>query len=204
MTADPYDLRDEEPTLDGLPLPDPDLAADADLSADLDPEPPDGPGDPDEPAAPELFPADDLSPDDLAFDRTGVEDGTALVGIEPDLPTADTEDAAGWPDLPTLDLDEPLTPADGGPWTDPLDLGEEPAEDGDLDEDADLDEETRAWFPVTETPADALVDLRAALGEDALDPVGSAADQWAALRAVDDPAVRALAGLWAPADPRAV
>ena len=66
-----------------------------------------------------------------------------------------------------------VTPADGGPWTDPELIGG--TDDGSAD-------------PVTDPPAALLPDLAAADG----DPGAT----WDSLRDSDDPAVRALATHW--------
>lgn len=93
----------------------------------------------------------------------------------------DPADPAAWADgtgigadpfPPALDMD--VTPADGGPWTDPELIG-----GGTDDWSAD---------PVTDPPAALLPDLAAADG----DPDAS----WESLHDSDDPAVRALAAHW--------
>lgn len=99
-----------------------------------------------------------------------------------DDPPDDGTDPAGWatggePEAfpPALDLD--LTPADGGPWTDPDLLGG-----------PDAPEAPTAWSPPTDGPIALRPDLALAHG----DPDAS----WSALRSSDDPAVRALALRW--------
>jgi hypothetical protein len=77
---------------------------------------------------------------------------------------------------PALAVD--VAPADGGPWVDPDLLG-----DGDPDL---LD----AGAPPHDPPAALRDDLAAADGDPGAD--------WSALRASDDPAIRALAALWQP------
>ncbi len=105
------------------------------------------------------------------------------MGTEPDLTVAD--DTAR-PPLPDLDLDQVPEPAGGVPWSDPTVLGVGPDQGdtlGSTDEPAG-------------TPVGAATDLMLALGETAS---GDEATQWAALRDTEDPAVRALARFWAPA-----
>lgn len=124
--------------------------------------------DPDLPAA-DLWSADLSGPDagadpsaDPSADGTGPPDGTDPAswtdGTEPD------------PFPPALDLD--VTPADGGPWTDP-----------------DLIGGTDDWSAAPLDPPSALLpDLAAADG----DPTAG----WQSLHDSDDPAVRALATHW--------
>lgn len=105
----------------------------------------------------------------------GTDHGAVPPGDPADLP--DSTDPAAWTDgadadpfPPALDLD--VTPADGGPWTDPELIG------GTADWSADP----------TDPPAALRSDLAAADG----DPDAG----WAALQDSDDPAVRALATHW--------
>lgn len=111
--------------------------------------------------------------------------GLPVAGPDPGDPAAfgDLADPAAWTDgtgtgadpfPPALDMD--VTPADGGPWTDPELIG-----GGTEDRSAD---------PVTDPPAALLPDLAAADG----DPDAS----WESLHDSDDPAVRALATHWHP------
>jgi hypothetical protein len=118
--------------------------------------------------------ADEPFPDD---DEPLAEDGPVAeaVGADPDLPDADW-DPDPFP-LPDLDLDELPEPAGGPPWIDASLLGAE---------------NTEPLEPAG-SPEGARDDLAAA---DA-DPDAS----WDALRTTEDPAVRALARLWAPTDP---
>jgi hypothetical protein len=75
-----------------------------------------------------------------------------------------------------------VSPADGGPWTDPELIGGDPA-----DLSADLSADFSAG-PDVDPPAALLPDLAAADG----DPSAG----WATLHDSDDPAVRALARHW--------
>lgn len=135
------------------------------------------PGLPDEPAGlpaehPVELPVESPWPTDGAG---GTDHGAVPPGEPADLP--DSTDPAAWTDgadddpfPPALDLD--VTPADGGPWTDPELIG------GTADWSADP----------TDPPAALRSDLAAADG----DPDAG----WAALQDSDDPAVRALATNW--------
>ena len=110
VIADPYDLSDGEPTLDELP-PDAELGIDAAMPDD----------------------ADDVSPRRRRRARPHRCRGRDGAGRDRARPAdGRPEDEAGWLDLPVLELGEPVTPADGGPWTDPLDLGDDSAEGADL------------------------------------------------------------------------
>lgn len=149
-----------------------------------DPEP-GGPGHvelPDEPAGlpPEVSVDWSADPDpatgvtDAATDWAP-DDGTDSAGWAADDGTDPSSwAAAGEPEAfpPTLDMD--VTPADGGPWTDPDLLGGS--------------EESSAWTPPTDGPVALRPDLALADG----DPDAT----WSSLRSSDDPAVRALALRW--------
>jgi hypothetical protein len=181
---DPGDAHDPTPDWAG-PGPDhhlPDPAGFADHSPPDDPLPPDAPpGDPhDLPTEPAALPAEGA-----AFPSDGPPEPWADPAVEHepwsaaglDLTDAGT-DPAGWADggdpdpfPPSLELD--VTPADGGPWTDPDLLGAGPAD----------------WAAAPADPPSALLpDLATA---DA-DPDAT----WADLQDSDDPAVRALAQHW--------
>ena len=107
-------------------------------------------------------------------------------GADPDLP-ASTHSMDAWLDLPVLDHLTVPEPTGGAPWVEVDLLGP-----------ADAADPTYAMGPadtVAGQPVGALDDLRAALGEPPLADAPDSAFQ--ELLTSDDPAVRALAHLWA-------
>ena len=159
----------------------PDLYSDAHHPSD-----PDAPadlhdGEPDHDAA---EPAVDLTHEPSPAPEPPAEPG---FGADPDLPPESTHPLDDWLDLPAVDhLSTVPEPAGGGPWIDADLLGPHSLGTADAVGPADT---------VAGHPVGALDDLRAALGEPPLLNAPEGAFQ--ELLTSDDPAVRALAHLWA-------